>query len=106
VLDAGAAQDALGWHGTVRFVEETGLSGRLVADLADSKGAPIRDVAVKVALVRPIEPMPEQDLTLSASGQGSYAAPLTIARAGQWEVRVTAARGSDVYQFVQRIVVR
>jgi nitrogen fixation protein FixH len=106
VLDAGAAQDALGWRGTVRFVEETGLSGRIVAELRDPAGAPLGGLAVKVAVVRPVEPMPEQDLTLSASGQGSYAGPVTLPRAGQWDVRVTAARGSDLYQFVQRIVVR
>ena len=106
VLDAGAAQDALGWRGTVRFVDETGLSGRIVAELSDMKGAPLGGLVVKVAVVRPVEPVPEQDLALSASGQGSYAAPVTLARAGQWDVRVTAARGTDVYQFVQRIVVR
>jgi nitrogen fixation protein FixH len=106
VLDAGAAQDALGWHGTIGFVGETGLSGRIVAELRDPKGAPLTGLAVKAAVVRPVEPLPEQDLTLAASGPGSYAASLTLARAGQWEVRVTAARGADVYQFVQRIVVR
>lgn len=106
VLDAGAAQDALGWHGTVRFVEETGLSGRIVAELSDPRGVPLAGLAVKVAVVRPVEPLPEQDLTLGASGQGSYAASLTLARAGQWDVRVTATRGTDVYQFVHRIVVR
>ncbi len=106
VLDAGAAQDALGWRGRVRFVDEKGLSGRLIAEFSDAHGAPIAGLAVEVSVVRPVEPLPEQDVTLSASGQGSYAAPVTLARAGQWDVRVTAARGSDVYQFVQRIVVR
>ncbi len=106
VLDAGAAQDALGWHGTVRFAGESGLSGRIVAALADRTGAPLGGLAVKATVVRPVEPLPEQHLTLDASGQGSYAAPVTLARAGQWDVRVTAERGADVYQFVQRIVVR
>lgn len=106
VLDSGAAQDALGWHGTIRFVEQAGLSGRIVAELRDPKGAPLAGLAVKAAVVRPVEPLPQQDLSLDASGQGSYGATVTFARAGQWEVRVTAARGADVYQFVQRIVVQ
>lgn|SRR5215813_8724175 len=105
VLDAGATQDALGWHGTVRFVQESGLSGRIVAELGDPSGAPLGGLAVKVALVRPIERLPEQNLALDASGQGVYAAPITVARAGQWDIQVTAARGADVYQFVQRIIV-
>ncbi len=106
VLDAGAAQDALGWHGIVQFVRESGLKGRIVAEMRDSAGAPLGGLVVKAAVVRPVEPLPEQGLTLDASGQGRYAATITLARAGQWDVRVTAARGSDVYQFVQRIVVR
>jgi len=106
VLDAGAAQDALGWRGTIRFVGESGLSGRIVAELRDPSGAPLSGLAVKAAVVRPVESLPEQDLALDASGQGSYAGRVTLARAGQWEVRVTAERGADVYQFVQRIVVR
>jgi nitrogen fixation protein FixH len=106
VLDAGAAQDALGWRGSVRFVEEAGLSGRIVAELRDPRGAPLIGLAVRAAVVRPVEPLPEQALTLDARGQGSYAALVTLARAGQWDVRITAERGADVYQFVQRIVVR
>ena len=106
VLDAGAAQDALGWHGAVRFIGESGLSGRLVTELHDPASAPLSGLVVKVAVVRPVEPLPEQDLALNASGPGSYAAPLTLTRAGQWDVRVTATRGRDVYQFIQRIVVR
>lgn len=106
VLDAGAAQDALGWHGTIRFVDQAGLSGRIVAELRNPKGAPLVGLAVRAAVVRPVEPLPEQDLTLNASGQGSYAAAVTLVRAGQWEIRVTAERGADVYQFVQRIVVQ
>jgi nitrogen fixation protein FixH len=106
VLDAGAAEDALGWRGTVRFDAEARLDGRIIAELSDVRGAPLGGLSVTVAVVRPIEPMPEQDVTLSANGQGSYAAPITLARAGQWDVRVTATRGADVYRFVQRIVVR
>jgi len=106
VLDAGAAQDALGWHGTIRFVGDSGLSGRIIVELTDAAGAPLTGLAVKAAIVRPIEPLPQQDLALDASGQGSYAASVTLARAGQWEVRVKAERGPDLYQFAQRILVR
>ena len=105
VLDAGTAQDALGWYGSVRFVG-TGLSGRIVAELHDPSGVPLGGLAVKAAVVRPFEPMPQQALALEAGAPGLYWAQLTLSRPGQWEVRVTAARGADVYQFIQRIVVR
>jgi|SRR5579872_403888 len=106
VLDAGAAQDALGWHGAVRFVREEGLSGRVVVELHDSSNTPVRDLVVKAVVMRPVEPLPEQTLVLDAAGQGRYEAPVTLARAGQWDVQVTAARGAEIYQFVRRIVVQ
>jgi nitrogen fixation protein FixH len=106
VLDAGAAQDALGWRGSVRFVGTAGLSGRIIAELRDPDGAPLGGLAVKVTVVRPVEPLPQQDFALEAGDHGVYSAPVTLARAGQWEVRVTAERGADAYRFVQRIVVR
>ena len=105
VLDAGAAQDALGWHGTVRFVRDSGLTGKIVAELTDPAGAPLGGLVVKAIMVRPIEPLPGQDLALAPSGQGSYETLVTLARAGQWDVQVTAAHGADIYQFVRRIVV-
>ncbi|HXP74239.1 MAG TPA: FixH family protein [Stellaceae bacterium] len=106
VLDAGAAQDALGWRGVVHFAGTTGLKGQIVAELRDPSGAPLSGLSVKAAVVRPVEPLPQQDVVLDASGQGTYSALVTLTRAGQWDVRVTAERGGDVYQFVQRIVVR
>jgi nitrogen fixation protein FixH len=106
VLDAGAAQDALGWRGTVRFTGTAGSSGRIVAELRGPNGVPLGGLAVKATVVRPVEPLPPQDLALEAGDRGVYSAPVTLVRAGQWEVRVTAARGADVYRFVQRIVVR
>ena len=105
VLDAGAAQDALGWHGSVRFIAGTRLTGRIVAELHDPSGAPLSGLAVKVSVVRPIERLAAQYLALGASVRGAYSAPVTLARPGQWDVRVTAERGTDVYRFVQRIIV-
>lgn len=105
VLDAGAAQDALGWRGSVRFVATAGLSGRIVAELRDHAGAPLNGLVVEATVVRPVEPLPRQDLALGAGGQGTYSGPVTLARAGQWDVRVTVERGADIYQFVRRIVV-
>jgi len=103
ILDAGAAQDALGWKGTAQFAPERGRAGRIVVALSDAGGAPLAGLAVTVAVVRPVEPLPEQHLTLTAAN-GRYEAPVTLTRPGQWELRVTASRGGDVYQFAERIV--
>ncbi len=105
VLDAGAAQDALGWRGAARFSGAGGLTGSVVAELRGPDSAPLDDLVVKAAIVRPVDPLPPQDLALAAIGHGTYSAPVTLVRAGQWEVRVRAERGAVSYQFVQRIVV-
>jgi nitrogen fixation protein FixH len=105
VLDDGAAQDALGWRGTAMFSPDRGrLDGRIIVQLRDGHGAPLDDLAVKVAIVRPIEPLPEQDLALLGAGSGVYEAPIVLARGGQWELRVSAARGGQIYQFAKRVV--
>jgi len=104
VLAAGAAQDALGWRAQIKFAPTAGLDGRLVARFIDAAGAPLRDLQVSVEVVRPIEPLPEREVALLPADDGSYQAPVVLARPGQWELRVTALRGAQTYQFAERVV--
>jgi len=106
VLDMKAAEDALGWQGAATFSPTSGLSGSIVASLNDAAGTPLDGLLVKAEVVRPIEPLPPQDVTLLSIGQGKYSAPITLLRRGQWELRITAERGADSYEFVSRVVVR
>jgi len=104
ILDAGAAQDALGWRVAARFQSGAGHSGKVVVLLNGPDGAPLEGATVKLAVVRPVDSLPEQDLALAAVGGGRYEAPVVLARAGQWDLRVAAARDGIAYRFVQRIV--
>ncbi|HTZ79551.1 MAG TPA: FixH family protein [Stellaceae bacterium] len=104
VLARGAAQDALGWHATIKFAPKAGLDGRLVARFTDKGGAPLAGLRVNVDLVRPIEPLPERVVTLQPAGDGTYEAPVVLARPGQWELRVTALRDGASYEFAERVV--
>jgi len=104
ILAAGAAQDALGWRGAIKFAPSAGLDGRLVARFIDAGGAPLAGLSVSVEVVRPIEPLPGRALTLEPASGGTYQAPVTLARPGQWELRVTALRDGRSYQFAERIV--
>ena len=103
VLAEGEAEAALGWKGTVRFVAGAEHSGTLVADVRDRTGAAVPGLSVSVAVVRPVESLPPQQLALEATGS-AYAAPVTLPRPGLWELRVTARRGKDTYRYVERIV--
>ncbi|HUN47212.1 MAG TPA: FixH family protein [Stellaceae bacterium] len=104
ILAAGAAQDALGWRGAIKFAPGAGLDGRLIARFTDAGGAALAGLSVSVEVVRPIEPLPETSVMLRPASDGSYEAPVVMARPGQWELRVTALRGGQSYQFAERVV--
>ncbi len=105
---AGArAQDALGWHMDLAFVavESAARSGDLVVRFSDADGRPIEDLEVRVLLVRPTHEGFDDGVALDHRGAGTYAAFVAPPLAGQWEVRVQAFRGDQVYQGVERIQV-
>jgi nitrogen fixation protein FixH len=106
VLDAGAAQDALGWRGAVRFAAVAAQRGELAALITDRDGLPLNGLAVTAHVVRPVEPLPEVTLALPETASGRYAGAAELSRPGQWEVRIAARRGADLFEFAQRIVVK
>lgn len=106
VLAAGAAQDALGWRGTLDFTGNGRAEGDLAVAFADRAGQPLAGLAVTAAIVSPVEPLPDTDVALAESPGGRYRGHVALARHGQWEVHVVAHRGGDVFEFAQRIVVK
>jgi len=106
VLDAAAAQDALGWHGTVEWRGSGAQRGTVAVDLMDAAGRPLSGATLTARLVRPVERLPEIDLMLAETGPGRYIAAATPPRPGQWDVRVVARQGERRFQFQQRIVVQ
>jgi nitrogen fixation protein FixH len=103
VLDAAAAQDALGWRGTLRF---TAGDGEIAAEFTDGAGKPLSGLAVAARLVRPVEPLPDVVLALHERAPGRYVGSIAASRPGQWEVRTTARRDGERFEFAQRIVVK
>jgi nitrogen fixation protein FixH len=101
VLDAAAAQDALGWRGWLHFAE-----GEVVAEVSDHDGKPLTGLVVSARFVRPIEPLPEVTLALRETAPGHYAAEAAQERRGQWEVHVTAQRGPEIFELTQRVLVK
>jgi nitrogen fixation protein FixH len=103
VLDAAAAQDALGWRGTLRFAAG---DGEIAAEFTDRAGKPLTGLAVAARLVRPVEPLPDVVLALHERAPGRYVGSIATSRPGQWEVRTTARRDGDRFEFAQRIIVK
>lgn len=105
VLAAAAAEDALGWNGKLGFSGAVAAPGRITAELTDRSGRALTGLSVTAHITRPVEPLPEIVLPLAETA-GSYAAPVTLSRPGQWEVRITARRSDDLFEFAQRIIVK
>jgi nitrogen fixation protein FixH len=106
VLDAAAAQDRLGWHSAVQFIEAGEAQGELVVDLTDRTGRPLSGLVVTARLVRPLGKVHATALALAETTPGRYSAAATLAQRGQWDVRASARHASDVYDFAQRIIVK
>jgi nitrogen fixation protein FixH len=106
VLAAAAESDALGWHGTLGFAAADGRQGELAVALTDRAGRPLDGLSVSAVVTRPVEPLPDILLPLADVGGGRYQARLALSKPGQWEVRVAASRGTEIFQFAQRIVVK
>lgn len=103
VLEAAAAQDALGWRGALRFAPD---AGEIAAEFTDRAGQPLTGLAVAARLVRPVEPLPDLVLALQERAPGRYVGTIATNHPGLWEVRTTARRGGDRFEFAGRIVVR
>ena len=104
VLAAAAASDALGWH--VALTAPQSRRGALSVVLSDRDGKPLAGLEVSAVIVRPVEPLPDLALPLAETAPGRYQAPVTLSRPGQWEVRIAARRGGELFQYAQRIVVK
>lgn len=106
VLEAAAAQDALGWQGRINFASDAVARNRLAAQVIDRAGQPLSGLSVTARLTRPVEPLPDVVVPLRETSSGVYLATTSLSRPGQWDVRITARRDSAVFQFAQRIVVK
>jgi nitrogen fixation protein FixH len=100
VVDAAAAQAALGWKGAIEFVPSAGNAGTLRLKLSDTSGKLLTLDSATATIIRPTQAGQDFEVTLS-NGE----APVTFPEAGQWEVRIFANVGGTPYQQSKRIVV-
>lgn len=106
ILQAGAHQDALGWAGNLAFTATGSQRGAVTVKFKDSAGNPLTGLAVTAHIERPVEPLPATTLPLPETSAGHYEALAEVSRPGQWDIRITARRGGDLYEFAERIFVK
>lgn len=96
------ANQELGWLASPRF-EATALSTHLVVELKDGVGHGLRGALVAVEAFHNARAGDIFKSRLHETAPGSYRAELPSRRAGLWEVRVIAARGSERFTHSARI---
>ena len=106
ILAAAAREDALGWHGKLAIAPEKAGPVTLAATITDKDKALVASLAVTAHIERPVEPIPEITLPLTETSPGHYTATTALDRAGQWDVRIVARRGDDLYEFSDRIILK
>lgn len=105
VLEARAAQDALGWRASIDTIVREGEAVTLVVSFATGNAAPLDGLSVTGALVRPASTEGARDVAFAPAGAGRYEA-VVAADAGAWDLSVTASSSSGArFEFTNRISV-
>lgn len=101
------ASDLLAWRidSHVQLADE-GRQGRVTVTVTDSTGIPVAGASVSVVAMHNARAADELAATLVEVGAGVYEAPLPAERPGEWEVRITVARGEERFASSERITAR
>jgi nitrogen fixation protein FixH len=107
LLDRVERQEALGWQPTIAVAPPSAEGARPVSlDIVDSQGRPVAGAIVRVTLVRPVGRLPPLEPVLAEVAAGRYAGKVELPASGQWDARISVARGGDRAEFVRRMFVR
>jgi nitrogen fixation protein FixH len=92
--------DDLGWSAEVTLEDEDAAGPKVLVRLADAAGAPIAGAAVSIeAIHNRLAAHPVRTrLATDPVRPGVYSSRAPLAAAGQWEIRVRAERGADVFE--------
>jgi nitrogen fixation protein FixH len=105
-LESAKRQQALAWQVkfTTSFEPGEENSANIQAHFTDGAGRSLIDLDVRILVTRPTHAGYDLELALVHSSDGIYRGDLTLPLKGQWDFRILARRGEDVYQRVERIV--
>jgi len=99
--DATAAQrevnGRLAWQASVQLAAGEQGGSELVVRLTNSEGVALDGAAVKAEIFANTRSRDRAILTLTARGDGTYAAPAVVNRAGLWECRLVVQRGPETF---------
>jgi|GEM_PF-6439317 len=97
-----AQSEALGWKANVEAEWAEGAQGTLRVRLVDSEGASLEGLEVTATAFPNVRASDRQELALSPDDAGIYEGRLMRARAGIWELRLRAKKGTDEFHSTVR----
>ena len=103
-LEAASRQQDLGWQMQLETAFSDSKTGDIGITFVDREGRPMNDLDIKVFAVRPTHTGYDRQFKATPSGAGSYNSTFSLPLQGQWDFRVVARRGDDVFQRVERVV--
>ena len=103
-IDAAARQDALGWTIDLAFGADA-ASREIAAVAVGADGAPLEGMQIRVDLGRPVGPADTRSVALQAAADGRYVGKLGAMPRGQWDAKIEARRGEDIWRSTQRIII-
>ncbi len=106
VLEAVAAQKALGWRVRLDLEPLAGRRVRVALRLADRDGVPLTGAEATVRFVRPTSEGHDFDVPLEPRGGGRYRAEVEVPLYGVWDVRASIRHRHGRYQTTRRLVLR
>jgi nitrogen fixation protein FixH len=98
-----ARSDALAWQVAANVTNASAERATLSLALTDSTGAAVEGATIAGELRHLARAADVQLVTFTATPDGHYAASVPMARAGVWELRVTADRGAARFLHTVRI---
>jgi nitrogen fixation protein FixH len=104
LLEARAAQDALGWSAAIDSVDRDGDVVTLIVSFKSVRNAPLEGLELAGTLSRPASDVGERQLAFTPQGDGRYAAEVPAER-GAWDLTVTASSSAgEQFQFMNRVM--
>lgn len=101
-----ARSDALDWEVSTQLVAQPDGATQLLLTLTDASGAVVEGASVLGALLHVARASEVQQVAFAATGDGHYIATVPMARAGVWELKLTANRqaaSGEAQQFVHTV---
>jgi nitrogen fixation protein FixH len=101
-----AANERLAWRTTVGVSRGDAGGSELVVRLVNSDGTALDGAKVQAEVFASTRARERTALLLEARGDGTYASPAPISRAGLWECRLVIDRGPERFTTTARLEVR